>query len=121
MKALIFLSLLFSVSAFAKEPSLFVKEGRLMLDVEKLIADEEDVQANYGFENFCYKGDANQVIKKIKTWNKEGNFFSGGGGGHELKKVSLIRGTVAQEIVLKFEDEVVPGEFTTILVKPCSR
>ncbi len=120
MKLTLILGILFSFSAFAKSPSLFVKEGRQFIDVEQLIADDEDVQANYGYENFCYKGDSNAVIQKIKKWNRMGVFFSGDGGGFDLKKVTLIRGIVTYDISLTFEDEVVPGEFRTVNVKPCS-
>lgn len=119
MKTALILGLLFSVSAFAKVPSLFVYEGRL-LDVEEIIADGDDIQANYGYDNFCYQGDSNVVIRKIKDWNKKGVFFSGDGGGFVLRNVTLIRGFATYDISLRFEDEVVPGEFRTVNVKPCS-
>ncbi len=109
-----------SLNSFAETPSLFVRDGRKLIDVAKLLSNGEDVQASYGFENFCYKGEAQPVINLIKRWNKSGDFFSGGGGGFELKSVVLIRGFVTYDIRLNFEDEVIPGEFTSINVKPCS-
>lgn len=120
MKLALILGLLFSVSAFAKTPSLFVKEGTKRLDVEELIKAGEDIQSVYGFENFCYDGDVDAVVRKIKSWNKKGTFFSGDGGGHALQGITVIRGFVSYDISLKFEDEVVPGEFETVMVKPCS-
>jgi hypothetical protein len=121
MKLALILGLMFSVSAFAKTPSLFVKEGRTRLDVEELIKDGEDIQSVYGFDHFCYEGDVNVVVNKIKSWKRNDSFFSGGGGGHVLKSVAVIRGIVTYDIALKFEDEVVPGEFETVVVKPCSK
>ena len=120
MKLALILGLLFSVSAFAKTPSLFVKEGSKRLDVEELIKNGEDIQSVYGFENFCYDGEPTVVMAKIKMWKKKGSFFSGDGGGHMLKEITLIRGFVSYDLSLKFEDEVVPGEFETVMVKPCS-
>lgn len=119
MKLTIVLAILMSASAWAGSPSLYVKDGNKLLDVEKLLAAEEDIQSNYGFEDFCYQGDPHVVMTKIKAWNKSGDFFSGGGGGHELKGMKLNRGIVTYDIVLKFEDEVVPGEFEKVIVKPC--
>lgn len=120
MKLALIMGLLFSVSAFARTPSLFVKEGAKRLDVEELLKAGEDIQSVYGFQNFCYEGDVGIVMKKIKSWKKNGSFFSGDGGGHALKEMTLIRGFVSYDISLKFEDEVVPGEFETVMVKPCS-
>lgn len=119
MKTALFLGLFLSFGAIAATPSLFVKEGRKLLDVETLIADGEDIQAVYGFENFCYQGNVDTVVKKIKGWKKSGSFFSGDGGGFALKSVTVLRGIVTYDISLKFEDEVVSGEFTTVNVKPC--
>ncbi len=119
MKYTILLALFFSFSAMAKAPSLFVKDAGKILDVEELIAAEEDIQSIYGFENFCYKGEPNAVMTKIRVWKKKGQFFSGDGGGHVLKSLTLIRGIVTYDIAMKFEDEVVPGEFETQIVKPC--
>ncbi len=120
MKYSILLGLLFSFSAMAKAPSLFVKDSGKLLDVEELIAAEEDIQSIYGFESFCYKGDPNAVMTKIKSWKKKGQFFSGDGGGHVLRGMTLIRGIVTYDIAMRFEDEVVPGEFDTQIVKPCT-
>ncbi len=120
MKTILVLSLLFSLGAWAKGPSLFVKDGAKLLDVEELIKNGDDVQAVYGFEAFCYQGEVNTVMAKIATWNKKGSFFSGDGGGFKLKKIGVNRGIVSYDITLKFEDEVVPGEFQTVIVKPCS-
>lgn len=119
MKAILFAGLLFSFHALAKAPSLYVKEGAKLLDVEQLIADGEDIQSVYGFENFCYQGNADSVVQKIRSWNKKGSFFSGDGGGFVLRKMTILRGIVTYDISMKFEDEVVPGEFTTVNVKPC--
>ncbi|MES2527573.1 MAG: hypothetical protein V4598_10815 [Bdellovibrionota bacterium] len=121
MKYSILLALLFSFSAMAKTPSLFVKDSGKLLDVEELIAAEEDIQSVYGFESFCYKGDPSAVMTKIRSWKKKGQFFSGDGGGHVLRSLTLIRGIVTYDIALKFEDEVVPGEFETQIVKPCTK
>lgn len=119
MKALILMSLLFSISAWAKSPSLFVKEGTKLLDVEELIKNGEDIQAVYGFESFCYQGNTQVVANKIKAWKKTGSFFSGDGGGFVLRSVTVIHGIVTYDLNLKFEDEVVPGEFQTVIVKSC--
>jgi len=117
----VLIALVISVTAFAApiKPGLFVKEGPRLLNVESLIKNGSDIQAEYGFENFCYKGQSEFTINQIKRLNKAGSFFSGGGGGHELKSVTLLRGFVTYDIALRFEDEVVPGEFTTVNVKPC--
>lgn len=99
--------------------SLIVNDEGRMISVAWLIKEGIDVQASYGYDKFCYKGDSYQVANQIKTWNREGVFFSGGGGGFELKEVDVIRGIVTYDIRLKLEDEVVPGEMRTVLIKPC--
>lgn len=119
MKSALLIGLILSSVAMAASSSLFVKDGRTFKDVEKIISDGEDLQAVYGFEKFCYQGNADAVVQKIKSWKKKGSFFSGDGGGFELKSVTVLRGIVTYDIFLKFEDEVVPGEFTTVTVKPC--
>lgn len=121
LKTLLVLSTLtLSASALAAPTGLFVRDGSMTVSVQGLINGGSDIQAEYGFENFCYKGDAHATIIQINRLKAAGNFFSGSGGGHELKKVTLIRGIVSYDIALKFEDEVVPGEFETVHVKPCS-
>ncbi len=111
---------LISVSSFAQTSSLFVKEGRKLLDVAKLIDEGEDIQASFGFDKFCYKGSADQVINKMKTWQKGDLFFSGGGGGFVIRKLSLIRGIATYDIVMHLEDEVVPEDgLRKVVIKPC--
>ena len=119
MKILILGIMLSSSVLAAPVTGLYIKEGRSLLNVEKLINDGSDIQAEYGFEAFCYQGQANAVMTQIRRLKRAGNFFSGGGGGHELKSLTLIRGFVTYDIALRFEDEVVPGEFTSVHVKPC--
>lgn len=119
LKSALILGILFSLSAQAATPSLFVKKNGALIDVEKVIASGDDLQAVYGFENFCYLGNVDTVVQKIKSWKKKGSFFSGDGGGFVLRSTTVMRGIVTYDIALKFEDEVVPGEFTTITVKPC--
>lgn len=104
---------------FAPTSALNIKENGKLISVADLINDDIDVQSNYDLENFCYTGDIYQVTNQIKTWNLQGLFFSGGGGGFELKKIEVIRGIVSYNIRLKLEDEVVPGEFKTVSIKPC--
>jgi hypothetical protein len=114
-------TLISSVSASAATSSLFVKEGSELIDVQTLINDETDVYATYGFDGFCYQGDSQAVIAKMKKWASATDyFFSGGGGGFVLKKITLIRGFVSYDLQMVLEDEVVPGEFKSIMIKPCS-
>jgi len=119
MKFLV-LALAFSTSVLAAPATgLFIKEGRRLLEVKKLINDGADIQAEYGFDKFCYKGSADATLVQILRFKREGNFFSGGGGGHVLLGGRVNRGIVTYDIALRFEDEVVPGEFQNVLVKPC--
>lgn len=99
--------------------SLIVQDEGRMISVAWLIKEGIDVQTYYGYDKFCYNGDAYAVTDMIKKWNKEGYFFSGGGGGFELKEVEVIRGIVTYDIRMKLEDEVVPGELRTVTIKPC--
>jgi hypothetical protein len=113
-------ALLLPLAASAADSSLFVKEGKELIDVQSLIKNEEDVYAAYGFDNFCYEGNSQVVIAKMKKWSAGEFFFSGGGGGFVLKKITLIRGFVSYDLQMVLEDEVVPGEFKSIMIKPCS-
>lgn len=60
------------------------------------------------------------MVTQIRRLNRAGDFFSGGGGGHELKSVNVVHGFVGYTLTLRFEDEVVPGEFTDVSVKNCN-
>ncbi len=115
--AISFLTL--SLGASAQVSSLYVKQGSRLLDVAKLVKEEIDVYAEYDYKSFCYIGVANQVVTKMKDWIKTDYFFSGGGGGYVLKGLQINRGIVTYDIVMKLEDEVVPGEFVNVLIKPC--
>ncbi len=120
MKKLFFVVVLLSTASFAHASSLFVKEGRSLIDVEKLIKEETDVQTYYGYEKFCYKGSADAVVKKIRAWKKTDLFFSGGGGGFELRSLKVIRGIATYDIVMLLEDEVVPEDgLRKVIIKPC--
>jgi len=112
--------LLLPFTASAAESSLFVKDRNDLIDVQSLINDQEDVYAAYGFDNFCYQGNSQIVIAKMKKWSEGQFFFSGGGGAFVLKKITLIRGIVSYDLQMVLEDEVVPGEFKSIMIKPCS-
>ncbi|MEN0059369.1 MAG: hypothetical protein AAGB31_11090 [Bdellovibrio sp.] len=103
----------------ATTSSLFVKEGRSLINVEDLIQDEVDVQVEYGYEKFCYTGNVSFVVKKMKSWIKTDFFFSGGGGGFTIQGFKVIHGIMTYDIALTLEDEVVPGEFRTVFIKPC--
>lgn len=121
MKNLFIASLLLvSTASFAQTSSLFVKEGRALIDVEKLIKEETDVQASYGYENFCYKGSADLVVKKMRAWKKTDFFFGGGGGGFVIRSLKVIRGIATFDIVMSLEDEVVPEDgLRKVTIKPC--
>lgn len=115
------LALLLPLAASAENSSLFVKEGNELIDVQAVIDSEEDVYSTYGFEKFCYQGNSQIVIAKMKKWASATDyFFSGGGGSFVLKKINLIRGFVSYDLQLVLEDEVVPGEFKSIMIKPCA-
>lgn len=113
-------ALTFSAQA-AMSSALYVKEGRSLINVEQLIQNEVDVQTEYGYENFCYTGDASVVVQKMKSWTKTDFFFSGGGGGFTIQGLKIIRGIVTYDIALTLEDEVVPDEFRTVFIKPCTK
>ncbi len=99
---------------------LYVKaQDDSLISVAELVQDQVDVQVDYGYEKFCYSGDASQVATKMKVWKKAGYFFSGGGGGFVLKSLKIRRGIVAYSILMTLEDEVVPGELTSVVVNPC--
>ncbi len=121
MKNLIFATMmLVTTASFAQTSSLFVRDGRKLVDVEKLIAEETDVQATYGYEDFCYKGDVDAVVKKMKAWKKTDFFFGGGGGGFVIRTLKIIRGIATYDIVMGLEDEVVPEDgLRKITIKPC--
>ena len=122
LKLVVFSMLLTSSTlAFAGQANdLFVIDGDQKLSVSQLLEDGTDVQANYDFDSFCYEGNPDIVLRKIKEFKATGNFFSGGGGGFEYISGQVNRGIVTYDLQLKFEDEVAQGEFQTVLVKPCS-
>jgi|GEM_PF-4418498 len=120
MKKQFFAFVLLSTVSFAHASSLFVKEGRALIDVEKLIKEETDVQTYYGYDSFCYKGSADAVVKKMRAWKKTDLFFSGGGGGFELRTLKVIRGIASFDIVMGLEDEVVPEDgLRKVTIKQC--
>ncbi len=106
-----------STSGLAQTSDLFVKENGKLINITKFLADEP-VDADTAF---CYKGNSAAVMNQIKQLAKVNeNFFCDGcGGGFAFRSVTLLRGIVTYDIVIKVEDEVVPGEFSRILVKPC--
>ncbi|WP_413288147.1 hypothetical protein [Bdellovibrio sp. HCB337] len=99
--------------------SLFVKSGETLIDVQSLIDNEEDVQAQYGYEDFCYTGSADAVVAKMTAWKKTDLFFSGGGGGFELVGLRINRGIVSYDIMMRLADEVAQGEFRNVIIKAC--
>lgn len=111
--------LMTTVSAHANSSSLFVKNGGSLINIEELVKNEIDVQVDYGYENFCYKGNSSAVTQKMKVWKKTGYFFSGGGGGFALHSLKINRGIVTYDIVMSLEDEVAEGEFKNVIIKPC--
>lgn len=104
-------------SAFAQSSALFVSEDNQLTDVTEFLKQE----AVSDDTAFCYTGNPNAVMTLIKTLAKENeNFYCDGcGGGFAFRGVTLIRGIVTYDILIKLEDEVVPGEFRTHLIKPC--
>lgn len=118
--ALSFFVLLFSQQTFANSSSLFVIDGDDLIDIQTLIDEEDDVGTFYGFDDFCYKGMADVVANKMELWSKNTDyFFSGGGGSFILIATKIIRGFVTYDIEMTLEDEVVPGEFKKVYIKPC--
>lgn len=112
---------LFATTAFAAHPDLFVQDGQSLISVEDFIANEQDdISTYYGFDNFCYQGNADVVVKKMNSWSANTDyFFSGTGGGFVLKSLKINRGFITYDIEMVLEDEVVPGEFRAVLIKPC--
>ena len=105
------------VTFAAAKSSLYIKEGKNLIDVEELVESDNAVSED---EVFCYKGSADAVVKKMNTWSKKTDyFFSGTGGGFVLADLKINRGIVTYDIVMTLEDEVAPGEFKNILIKPC--
>lgn len=98
--------------------SLYFTGWDEIIDVQELVdIGEADV---YGYEEFCYQGNSLSVITKMWSWHEEGNFYSGGGGGFELKALKFRRGFASYDIQMTLADEVVPGEFRTVFVKACT-
>lgn len=124
MKSVLSLSIfLIAMTAFGATPAdIFVIDGEQQISCQALIDGEEDVQVNYGFQDYqyCYKGQSSAAVALLAKWKKSGYFYSGGGGGFELKDVEVLRGIVSYDLKLTLEDEVVPGEMSTVIVKPCS-
>ncbi|NUN07455.1 MAG: hypothetical protein HUU57_17050 [Bdellovibrio sp.] len=112
----IFLIVLTQVTSAATNSSLYIQNGESLIDVQTLIDNEETV---FEDNSFCYRGRPESVVKKMKAWYKTDYFFSGTGGGFEMVKLTILRGIVTYDIVLTLEDEVVPGEYRSILIKPC--
>lgn len=110
--------LLIAPMSFATGKStLYIKDGKNLIDVQELVDSDNAVSED---EVFCYKGTASTVVKKMTAWSKKTDyFFSGTGGGFVLADVKINRGIVSYDIVMTLEDEVVPGEFKSILIKPC--
>lgn len=123
--ALTLLAVLFVFEASASTstvPNLFVQEDGFLISVQGLIDNEEDVQSLYGFENFCYKGNVNKVSALMQDWADNSDlFFSGGGGGFVLSSLEVLHGIATYDIRMTLEDEVVPGEFRTVFIRPCQQ
>lgn len=104
--------------AFAAPAKLYVKRDNKWKDVSRIIRDEAITDRS---EQFCYKGQANAVITLINRMARQTeNFYCDGcGGGFAFRGTELIRGIARYDIKLTIEDEVVPGELTRILIKPC--
>jgi len=121
--ALTLLAVLFVFGASATTstaPNLFVQEDGFLISVQGLIDNEEDVQTLYGYENFCYKGNVDKVSALMQDWADNSDlFFSGGGGGFALISLEILRGIASYDIRMTLEDEIVPGEFRTIFIRPC--
>jgi hypothetical protein len=111
--------LLVSPLTKARASSLYIKNGRSLIDVEQLVKNQVDVQVDYGYKKFCYQGNSSVVVNKMKTWSSTDYFFSGGGGGFRMSGLKINRGVATYDIVMVLEDEVVPGEFKRVLIKPC--
>ncbi len=114
---LIFTFLILNASAFAQSSGLFVMDGTQLTDVTEFLENE----AVSDDTAFCYKGDAQTVMNLIKKLAKENeNFYCDGcGGGFAFRGVTLNRGFVTYDLIIQLEDEVVPGEYRTNLIKPC--
>lgn len=108
-----------STSLAASQSDLFVSEKGKLVSVGDLIADEVEVQSLYNFEDFCYSGNAQEVLSKLNAYKKTDLFYSGGGGGFEYLSGEVLHGIVTYDLKLEFKDEVAEGETQTVIVKPC--
>lgn len=100
---------------------IFVIDGAEQISCQELIDGEEDVQVSHSFQDYdyCYKGESSAAVAVLAEWKKSGYFYSGGGGGFVLRDVEVLRGIYTYDLKLTLEDEVVPGEMSTVIIKPC--
>ena len=108
-----------SFNAFSQTSSLIVKDEDRLISVAWLIKEGINVETSYGLQKFCYNGNIEEVSQMITKWNQEGFFLSQDGEGFELIELEIIRGFATYDIRMILENEVMRGEFETVLVKPC--
>ena len=124
MKFLVLFSMIFSVTAFASSSA---RDGKLMLLLDNEVVDAQslanDGELSYVIDRdskFCFSGSVDVVAQKIKAWNSEGEFFSGGGGGYTLESLKVTKkGIVGPKINLTIRSEVTGELEPTIYILSC--
>lgn len=104
----------------ASASGLYVIDGSKLYNVQKLVSDGEDLQTSHDFQDYayCYQGNSDTVVALLKRWKNEGSFYSGG-GGLILANAEVAHGSSTNDLILTFQNESSPSEFSTIQVKPC--
>jgi hypothetical protein len=108
-----------SFNAFSQTSSLIVQDEDRRISVAWLIKEGINVESSYGLQSFCYSGNIEEVVHMITKWNDQGLFLSQDGEGFELIELEIIRGFATYDIRMILENELMRGQFETVLVKPC--
>jgi hypothetical protein len=116
---LVFVSFAVRASPVMSE-SLFLIKGSQRIDAQSLVDLNQLAYSIDRKSRFCYTGDIDQVVDLIKRWNRQGHFFSGGGGGHVIERLTVTRrGVVGPKINLVIRSEVTDEIENTIYILKC--
>ena len=101
-------------------PKLMIIEDNEMVDAQTLVDDESLAYSIDRNSKFCFEGNVDTVVAMMKAWNKEGHFFSGGGGSYTIEKLyATKKGFAGRKINLVLRSEVTDEIEDTIYILRC--
>jgi hypothetical protein len=97
-----------------------IVDGDQLVDAKDLVNSGDLAYLIDRNSKFCYLGNVDQVLALLQKWNKQGDFFSGGGGGHIIEKMYVTQpGVVGPKINIVIRSEVTGEVEPTIYVLKC--